>query len=209
MAIPFENHFLSVELEAEFGRKFDFAHTESFFKFVCHSAVGTVDCSNHCIKVGILCVPEFYLIQIEAVETEFADMLFAVEPVRSGFGIYFQAFGADDFDTHSYAVVFHVVCKLGIDYYCRFFGRNNRGCDCKRVADEVLFGVCDDEVDVAVETGAGIPARVFRFACVGLDCKYVRLAKFEFVAYIGIKAKVAVVGAANAFAVEIHIADQQ
>ena len=72
------------------------------------------------------------------------------------------------------------------------------------------IAVCgrDDQVDVAVQAAAGIPAGIKRPHRVRADHQLVGLAVLHLVGDIDLEAQVAIVRTADALAVEIHVADQ-
>ena len=80
------------------------------------------------------------------------------------------------------------------------------GGDEQGMTGKIQFRVGDNDVDIAEEAAARVPTRVGGAGSACLDGDDVRLAIAQLLRQVNLKAHVAIVGAAHALAIEIHIA---
>ena len=85
------------------------------------------------------------------------------------------------------------------------FGRDLGRRDLDRAPDRAVLCVLDDELDVAVDASARVPAASPHLRRVGLNEKLVLLAELQFRGYVDLKRHVAIVPATDPLAIEEHV----
>ena len=110
--------------------------------------------------------------------------------------------GGKYFHAHGGFLGFAAVGELGRDVYEAVVACRNA----QRMALEVEGGVGDADVHAAEQSAACIPARVVRLTGVGHHGYHVVLSPFQPAGDVYFESHISVVGAANAFAVQIDVA---
>ena len=204
-----EEDLLPVELEAEGGAEFDGADAEGLAHAVADLAFGVVERDLDRIEIRVLAAPQAGRRHVQRLQVVVAGgqpfLVFRLgRLLRHGL-----AFGVQQADPEADGLhLFLAQENARLDVDDGLAARDLRGADIKRMAAEIAVGGRDDQVDVAEQAAAGVPAGVERPHRVRADHQFVGFAIFHLVGDIHVEAEITVVRAADALAVEIDVADQ-
>ena len=202
VGITLEQHFLAVYEQALARNEINLAYTEALGHLVAHGSVFAQQSDCGGIEVGVVAVPKLRIGNVNSGQSKLLSELVVTDTFQLMLLVadHCSVRSRDD-HLHGNGILFGLALHVDRHVHISVFACG----DMERMAVEVELGIGIDDVDIAEESAAGIPARISGVGGVGIDGNDVLLAIAQVLGDIDFKAYIAIVGAANLVAVEIDI----